>query len=111
MTDQVHFEANRDLAIFVPDLARAEQFYGEVMGLPLVSRSDEMLHFESGSICLFVLLSPSLTQGFTPSFDVDDAEAARARLIAAGCEPVLEGEGGGHFRDPFGFVFDVMQRD
>ena len=103
------FTANRDLALFTPDLDAAYQFYAEVMELPCVSRSDSMLHFESGPLCLFVLKAGE-AQGFTPSFDVSDAATARERLLAAGCTALSDSESGGHFRDPFGFVFDVLER-
>ena len=103
------FTANRDLAIFTPDLDAAHDFYAGVMGLHCTERSATMLAFESGPLCLYVLRSES-PQGFTPSFDVPDAAAARARLLSAGCEALADGDGPGHFRDPFGFVFDVMER-
>lgn len=103
------FTANRDLAIFTPDLDAAHAFYAGVMGLHCAERGESMLHFESGPLCLFVIRSEH-SQGFTPSFDVPDARAAREQLLAAGCEALGDGDGAGHFRDPFGFVFDVMER-
>jgi catechol 2,3-dioxygenase-like lactoylglutathione lyase family enzyme len=103
------FTANRDLAIFTPDLDAAHGFYADVLGLPCTERTATMLAFESGPLCLYVIRSDT-PQGFTPSFDVPDAVLARTRLLAAGCDALTEGDAGGHFRDPFGFAFDVMQR-
>lgn len=99
------FTADPGLAVFTPDLDAAAVCYGETMGLPCVSRTEDMLHFESGPLCLYVTRSAQ-AQGFTPSFTLEDAQVARANLLAAGCEAL----GDGHFRDPFGFVFGVMER-
>ena len=106
------YRTNRDLAIEVPDLAAAEAFYGGVLGYAAFERGDGWIGFETGSFCLYVNLTRDKTLSFVPSLDVPDAAAAWAQLAAAGCtlergDPKL---GGFWFRDPFGFVVDVVER-
>ena len=101
--------ANRDVAVFTPDLASAETFYDELFGAAPSERSDGHLRYDSGPLCLYVVKAAE-PRGWTPSFDTPDAARTRERLLALGCEALTDGDGGGHFRDPFGFVFDVLER-
>lgn len=49
-------------------------------------------------------------RSFIPSFDVPDMAAAKEHLPAAGCATVWLPSGGMYFKDPFGLVFDIIQR-
>jgi catechol 2,3-dioxygenase-like lactoylglutathione lyase family enzyme len=102
----VSFRSNRDIAIHVPDLAVAEEFYGKVLGFNLLGRSDEYLVFDTGSFRLYA--SCGALCSFVPSFDVPDLDSARRCLEAAGCTEVDGAPT--YFKDPFGFVFDIIQR-
>lgn len=111
-TTHARFRANTDVAVHVPDLARAEAFYGGVLGFPLVERGDGYLSFEAGSFRLWVNRDEE-ARPFIPSLDTADASAARVALIDAGCRIVrnADGTGGFYFEDPFGFVIDVIERE
>ena len=106
------FRSNRDIAIQVRDLEEAERFYSGVLGLPVVSRGESHLEIQTGAFCLWVNRADA-PQSFVPSLDVADASSARERLIAAGCVIVRQepGSRGFWFRDPFGYVIDVVERE
>ena len=106
------FHANRDIAVHVADLARAAHFYGEVLGLKLLSRTGRQLEFDAGALRLYVNLDSRPLASFVPSFDVADREAAREHLEAAGCKPVHIASHTGlyYMRDPFGLLFDLVER-
>jgi catechol 2,3-dioxygenase-like lactoylglutathione lyase family enzyme len=108
----VAFRSNREIAIHVPDLARAEDFYAGVLGFRVVARSAEQLELDTGELRLYVNRDPGARRSFIPSFDVPDSDAARRHLEAAGCRTVaVAGHPGAiYFLDPFGFVFDVVER-
>ena len=48
------FRSNCEIAIHVPDLARAEAFYAGVLGFRLVAKSADQLEFDTGALRLFV---------------------------------------------------------
>jgi catechol 2,3-dioxygenase-like lactoylglutathione lyase family enzyme len=110
----MRFAANNELALHVPDPAAAAEFYTRVLGCRLVAREDVMVTLESGALRLYLLRDPTLRhRAPIPSYDVADREAERARLIAAGCRTVPIGPHapeGEYFVDPFGFVFDIVER-
>ena len=105
------FRANADIAIHVDDLGAARAFYVGVLGLPLVEQSATHLAVDAGAFRLWINYDPAERRSFVPSFDVPDATAAREVLLRAGCQIAHEGHAGGFYaRDPFGFVFDVIER-
>ncbi len=107
------FRTNRDVAIEVDDLARAESFYAGTLGFRVVSRGDAQLALDTGAFTLWVSRAAegSAPTSFVPSLDVADVRAARAALEAAGCRVVRGGEDGGGFwfADPLGLVLDVIE--
>jgi len=50
----VQLRSNREIAIHVPDLARAEAFYGKLLGFRLIRRSLDQLEFDTGELRLYV---------------------------------------------------------
>jgi catechol 2,3-dioxygenase-like lactoylglutathione lyase family enzyme len=108
----VEFRSSCEIAVEVADLARAESFYRETMGFRLVRRTAEYLEFDTGVLRLFVKPAVTPLVAVVPSFDVADAAAARRRLEAAGCTiERLDSAGRGFYvRDPFGLVYDVIER-
>jgi len=105
----VTFRSNSEVAIEVPDLDTAESFYRGVLGFRVVGRSDQHLEIDTGALRLYVNRRAE-PRSYIPSFDVADFSAARRYLEAAGCTLVAAGGEGVYFRDPFGFVFDVIER-
>jgi catechol 2,3-dioxygenase-like lactoylglutathione lyase family enzyme len=108
------FRANNELALHVPDPDGAATFYERVMGGRVVSRSSDCIEVTSGALRLFLLRDPAPTHDVVvPSFDVPDRAAALARLTSAGCSLVPIGPhapDGFYVRDPFGVLFDVIER-
>ncbi len=104
------FRSNREIAIHVPDLAQAEAFYGKVLGFRMVRRSLDQLEFDTGELRLYVNRDASSLIPYIPSFDVDDYRQARQFLEAAGCMLKFAGDQATYFQDPFGFVFDIVER-
>jgi catechol 2,3-dioxygenase-like lactoylglutathione lyase family enzyme len=103
------FRSNTDVAIYVADLNKAEEFYGEVMGFRLVSKSGNHLEYDSGALRLYIHCGdPSVL--FVPSLDVNDLAGASKYLEDAGCTLIPHPDGGMHIRDPFGFLFDLIER-
>ncbi len=107
---EVRFESNTEVAIHVPDLDVARAFYEGVMGFRLVARTADYLELDSGALRLYVNRDDAKTRSFIPSFDVPDLAAAREHLAKAGCETEQLASGGVYFKDPFGLVFDIIER-
>lgn len=105
------FRADGNLAIHVPDLAKAAAFYEGVLGFRLVARSADLLHFDAGAIQLYVK-QDIMVRPFIPALQVPDYAAAKRHLEAAGCRVIHEWDGSRafYFEDPFGLVIDVIER-
>jgi predicted enzyme related to lactoylglutathione lyase len=91
-------EAERVDFVGVPvrDLKRADEFYGQVLGLARNPNSSERwIEYEAGNVTLALVHESLLPGGFTPAaliaLRVPDVEAARARLEEAGVE--FDGDG------------------
>lgn len=81
------------VTVFVEDYPAAVKFYGETLGLEHSVDYGKIPagEFETGSLTLQVMDAASIGREFAPSghpiaLHVDDVEAARARLEAAGVE-------------------------
>lgn len=109
---RVAFRSNCEIAIHVPDLGQAESFYAGVLGFPLVAKSADQLEFDTGALRLYVNRDPEVVRPYIPSLDVPDYAAARRYLEAAGCKVVSAGAHSAavYFQDPFGLVFDIIER-
>jgi catechol 2,3-dioxygenase-like lactoylglutathione lyase family enzyme len=78
----------------VTDIEQAKHFYGELLGLKLNpnSPSDDWLEYEAGNVTLAVMTPHTHEYEFAPlppstiALRVDDVEAAKAELEAAGLE-------------------------
>lgn len=108
------FRANNEVAVHVADCAAAEQFYVHVMGCSVVAREPEMITLASGALRLYLVRDAApVHEVLVPSFDVNDRAAALATLQAAGCTLVPVGPHAPdehYLRDPFGALFDVVER-
>ena len=113
------------VSIPVRDLARADAFYGEVLGLERNPKSNERwVEYETGSVTLALVspaaLGPQFLDDFRPiwmpvALRVPDVAEARRRLEAAGVE--FQGEvidsGVCHiavFHDPDGNTLQLHRR-
>ena len=110
------FRSTRDVIIRSGERERALDFYGSVLSLPVVYRSENLVGFETGSFLLYLERSKPAEAGHGPVFEflAPDLAAARRRLLAAGC--AIEEENSSlprcYIRDPFGLVFNIgLARD
>jgi catechol 2,3-dioxygenase-like lactoylglutathione lyase family enzyme len=101
------FQSTRDVIIRTGKWAEATAFYGSVLGLPLAYQDKTMVGFETGSFRLYVEQGPE--HGPVFEFLVPDVDAAKRRLLAAGCTIVEEDPSlpRCYIRDPFGLVFNI----
>jgi predicted enzyme related to lactoylglutathione lyase len=81
------------VSVPVTDMARAKAFYGETLGLPLVSGDDAWPEYQLGeNVSLYLIDPTNVGQTFTAphssqiALRVQDVAAARAALEAAGVE-------------------------
>jgi catechol 2,3-dioxygenase-like lactoylglutathione lyase family enzyme len=102
------FRSNRCVAIHLKSLAKAEHFYGDVLGFKLRKKTRDSLEYDTGLLRLYVNKARK-GQPPVPSLSVKSLVKARRLLKAAGCKIVADGEKALYFRDPFGFVFDVIE--
>ena len=100
------FKSSRDVIIRTSAWAEATRFYGSVLGLPVIHRSESLVGFEAGSFCIYV--EQGEAHGPVLEFLVPDVQAAKKTLVAAGC--TVEEEDASvprcYIRDPFGLVFN-----
>jgi catechol 2,3-dioxygenase-like lactoylglutathione lyase family enzyme len=104
----MRFRSNNCVAIHLKSLAKAERFYGDVLGFKLKKKTRTSLEFHTGVLRLFVNRATKV-QPPTPSFTVKDLGRAKKLLKGAGCKIVADWGGALYFRDPFGIVFDVIE--
>ena len=81
------------VSVPVQDMARAKRFYGETLGLPLVSGDDAWPEYQLGeNVSLYLIDPTNVGQTFTAphssqiALRVPDVAAARSELEAAGVE-------------------------
>ena len=103
------FKASRDIIIRTENWAEALQFYRSVLNLPMMEQGDTIVGFETGSFCLYV--EQGKEHGPVFEFLVPDVQAAKRKLVAAGCSVIEEDPGSPrcYIRDPYRMVFNVGQ--
>ncbi len=107
MTDS--FKSSRDVIIRTDKLSEAVSFYGSVLGLPVAYQDATIVGFETGSFRLYV--EKGKEHGPVFEFLVLDIEAAKRKLLEAGCTVVEEDPSVPrcYIRDPYGLVFNIGQ--
>lgn len=108
-TSPFRFKTNTDVNIYVSDLAKAEEFYGETLGFRQVSKSKDHLEYDSGALRLNIFCGDP-SRLFIPSIDVNDLAGASRYLENAGCILIQLPGGELYFRDPFGLLFELVER-
>jgi predicted enzyme related to lactoylglutathione lyase len=103
------FRTSRDVIIRTDAWAKAKKFYGSVLGLKVAHRSKTLVGFETGAFCLYVEKGDE--HGPVFEFLVPDVQAAKCRLVAAGCTVMEEDPSlpRCYIRDPYGVVFNIGQ--
>jgi catechol 2,3-dioxygenase-like lactoylglutathione lyase family enzyme len=79
------------VSVLTQDIARAKEFYGDTLGLPLETEGENDLEFTLGQVTLDVFDPSSIGQDFAPTpagiaIRVPDVAASRAELEAKGVE-------------------------
>lgn len=102
--------STRDVIVRTPDAKAAADFYRRVLGLAVTQRVGDIVGFETGTLQLFVEQGEALPAVL--DFLVQDVQATKARLVAAGCVVVEENPTipRCYVRDPFGLTFNLGQR-
>jgi catechol 2,3-dioxygenase-like lactoylglutathione lyase family enzyme len=102
--------STRDILIQTEDLEAATVFYRDVLGLGVFMREPAMVGLEAGAFRLF--LDKAEAYGPVLEFKVDDIEAAKRQLVAAGCR--IENDDPSvprcYIRDPYGLIFNIAQK-
>src|SRR5215207_10624956 len=110
------------VAVPVKDFDESVHFYGTVLGLPELNRWGSMpgCEFQAGNLTLAIMEPTAFGQEFRPhglpiALAVDDVEAAREHLQAAGVEFFGETMDSGvchqaFFNDPAGNTLDLHHR-
>jgi len=101
------FQSSRDVIIRTEAWEAATTFYGSVLGLPVVHRSETLVGFETGAFCLYI--EKGEEHGPVFEFLVSDVQADKRRLVAAGCTVQEEDDSVPrcYIRDPYGVVFNI----
>jgi predicted enzyme related to lactoylglutathione lyase len=101
------FRSSRDVIIRTDKWSQVKQFYGSVLGLPIVMNEAGMVGYETGSFALYI--EKGKEHGPVFEFLVPDLEAAKRQLLEAGCTIVEEDPAVPrcYIEDPFGLVFNV----
>jgi catechol 2,3-dioxygenase-like lactoylglutathione lyase family enzyme len=101
------YRSSRDVILRTSQWEQARDFYASVLGLEVVKESDVLLRVETGAIRLFVEKGNS--HGPVFDFLVPDVQAAKKRLLAAGCVLIEENPSVPrcYLQDPFGLVFNL----
>lgn len=106
----MRFTMSPNVAVRTSDAGAAVEFYREVLGFSSRRRGGDVDELDAEPLTLFVIHDDEVS-GPVHELFVDDVEAARDRLVAAGCEVVRwHGKGADcYVRDPFGVVFNLWE--
>jgi predicted enzyme related to lactoylglutathione lyase len=105
------FESSRDVIIQTDNWTKAIEFYETTLGFSVTHRSAKLVEFETGAFRLYV--EKGNRPGPVFDFLVPDMQAAKTRLLAAGCKIVEENASipRCYIRDQFGLVFNIEQTE
>lgn len=110
------------ISLPVDDVAEAERFYGEILGLPHLYTYGKLAFFDAGGTRLYLTAeAQDAPRASVLYFRVDDIEAAHAALAAAGVafsgppHMIFQHADGleewmAFFEDPFGNLLALMSQ-
>ena len=103
------FKSTPEVIVRTDAWSKAVKFYGSVLGLPVTYKTKTMRGFETGAFRLYI--EKGKKHGPVFEFLVPDVQAAKRKLLAAGCKIVEEDPSVPrcYFRDPYGVVFNLGQ--
>jgi hypothetical protein len=99
--------SSRDIILRTDRWMEAVSFYETILGFAVIYRSESMVGFETGTLCLYV--EKGVPHEPVLDFLTPDVGALRDRLIAAGCNLIEESASAPrcYIRDPFGLTFNL----
>jgi catechol 2,3-dioxygenase-like lactoylglutathione lyase family enzyme len=99
--------SSRDIILRTDRWVEAVSFYETVLGFAVIYRSESLVGFETGTLCLYV--EKGAPHEPVLDFLTPDVKALRDRLLAAGCALVEESTSAPrcYLRDPFGLTFNL----
>jgi hypothetical protein len=100
-------KSSRDVIIRTDRWTEAVRHYEITLGFPVISRNGQMVGFDTGAFRLYV--EPGAAHGPVFEYLVDDVDATKQQLIAAGCTIVEEDPSVPrcYLCDPFGVTFNL----
>jgi len=98
-----------DVMLRTNDLQDAKRFYHVTLGFPIVTESERVIGFDTGSIVLYFELGDP--NGSVFEFEVDDLEDAKQKLLGNGCSLIEEDPKlpRCYLRDRFGLIFNITK--
>jgi hypothetical protein len=99
--------SSRDIILRTDRWGEAVLFYETVLGFSVIYRSESMVGFETGTLCLYI--EKGAPHGPVFDFLTPDVSALRDGLLAAGCHLIEENASAPrcYIRDPFGLTFNL----
>jgi predicted enzyme related to lactoylglutathione lyase len=100
-------KSTSDVMLRTNDFQGARAFYQGVLGYPIVSDSERVIGFDTGSFILY--FEHGDDNGSVFEFEVDDVDAAKNTLLANGCTLLEEDPDlpRCYLRDRFGLIFNL----
>jgi catechol 2,3-dioxygenase-like lactoylglutathione lyase family enzyme len=101
--------SSRDVILRTSRWPEASKFYQSALGFRVASESETLVGLETGAFRLYV--EKGEPHGPVFEFLVPDVQAAKTRLMAAGCTVQEEDASVPrcYIRDPYGLVFNLGQ--
>jgi len=108
------------MGVVVDDMEKMAAFY-EALGMPRTDAGRDWIQLDLDGLTFEILARSRKPEydarRYQVGFDVEDIEAARAALVAAGAEAISDVKGNPegtnrwcYLRDPEGNVFEITQR-
>lgn len=104
------FKLSRCICLQHPARDKIIDYYRDVLGQNIKFDSDNLAEIDGSPIRMFI--DQGEPRELILEFEVEDLEAAREHLVAAGCR-VIRWEGKGkpcYIRDPFGTLFNLWEK-
>lgn len=102
-------KSTNEVILRTTSLDDAKQYYHGVLGFPIVTDSDRVVGFDTGSIILY--FERGEANGSVFELEVDDLAKAKDKLFRNGCVLVEEDPSVPrcYLRDGFGLLFNITQ--
>lgn len=102
-------KSTSDVMLRTNDLREAKRFYNGELGYAIVSESERLVGFDTGSFILY--FESGEDNGSVFEFEVDDLEETKKKLIEQGCTIIEEDPNlpRCYLRDLFGLVFNLTE--